>query len=178
MQYVHEGEIKYAPQKYKFKNGCTTGNFAEMDVATHIAEGWIPITTWLNAVYDADTQIQSEPEITLHGNHAKVTYTLRDIPLETLREKMRNKIKAEGRNVIYDKYDMESRERIFAGVDSNTQYGIDLAAIQAHWQVIKQAIDDASTAEEILQITTTPIGWGDVEVIPPSGGTGLEWPTI
>ncbi len=170
MQYVYAGRIQSKiPQKWTFKNGTRknfkTGNFADMDLADHIEEGWLPITKVTNDSFDHRYETRSRPVIAEFAEHAEVTYTITPIDLTVCRVAKRNELKGQGRELMYAKYDLEARERVFAGQDSNAQYKADLTTLKNHWLVIKQAILDADTGQAISAINT-------------SEGSGLEWPDI
>lgn len=155
MKYVYQGQIKKLPQKWKFKNGSTTGNFDLLNVEDHILEGWFPITILTGEVYDPSTQHRSAPVVTEYEDHAEVSYIISNIPPEQLRSVQSSSLKLQGRQKLYGKYDIEARERVFAGIDSPETYKLDLQTIRNYWRdVLNPALQNAQTGAEILAINT------------------------
>ncbi len=166
MKYIHDSKIKNMPDKWRFSDGRSTGNFSLLDVLIHVSEGWLPITTINNESYNPKTQTRSSPVITTYGDHAQLDYTVTDKTLVDVRKAKRQEIKPQGRALIHAKYDQDARERVFAGADPNTGYNADLSLIRTHWaDVILPAILAATTVAEI-------------DVINTGIGSGLEWPVI
>ena len=156
MKYIHKHIIKNIPSKWKFDDGKTTGNFHEMSVVIHIAEGWLPVTVVNGEDYDPEIQTRTDPIITENTDHAVLDYTVISKPLNDVKKAKKSKVKSEGVAILLTKWDLHKRQLEFSTPQEDSDMDADQATLVSYYtSTINGLINNANSVQEVRDIIYT-----------------------
>lgn len=110
MNYYHvtDGSVDLGPRTLPRSWGSVSG-IDMLDDASLALHGWLPEEIVGFEPFDPDTQVRSNPVLTVQADRVTATYTVSDKPIETLRSQRIGEVRAEAVRRLDNEHDALDR---------------------------------------------------------------------